>query len=157
MAGILLETLHFAKAIVPVADAFAGADVRSDVYSMRDYESVLFIIATGAGATGSSTVLVNSCDDVTPTTRTAMPYYSREVLTTDVQSAVTKRAAAGFVTTVGADRIVIIEVRAEDLVAGDGFVELEMDESVDSPVLGGVIAMFGQGRYKEDVTPTVLA
>ena len=97
MAGLLLETLHFAKGIDPVADAFAGADVRSDVYAMRDYESVVFIVYVGVGATGTSTIIVNSCDDVTPTTRTAMPFYSRDVLTTDVQSAITKRAAAGYI------------------------------------------------------------
>lgn len=155
--GLMLETFHVAKGIDPVADAFAGADKRSDVYAMRDYESVLFIIYIGVGATGTSTILVNSCDDVVPTNRTAIKFYSRDILTTDVQSAITERAAAGYIPTAGSSKIVLIEVRAQDLVDGDGFVEIEFDESVNSPVLGGVCALFGQGRYKEDVSPTVLA
>ena len=156
-AGLALERMHVAKGIDPIADAFAGADVRSDVYAMRDYESVVFLVYIGVGATGTSTIIVNSCDDVTPTTRTAIKYHSRDVLTTDVQGAITSRAAAGYIPAAGSSKIVLIEVRAEDLVAGDAFVEIEFDESVNSPTLGGVCALFFQGRYKEDVSPTVLS
>ena len=157
MAGLLLETLHFATGIDPVADAFAGANKRSDVYAMRDYESVIFIIYIGVGTTGTSTVLVNSCDDVTPSNRTAIKFYSRDILATDVQGAITERAAAGYIPAAGSSKIILIEVRAEDFVDGDGFVELELDEAADAAVLGGIMALFRQGRYKEDVSATVLA
>ncbi len=152
----LLERLHFAKGIDPVADAFAGANVRTDVYSMANHESLLFIIYQGVGATGTSTLIVNSCDDVTPTTRTPIKYRSRDVLTTDVQGAITARAAAGYIPTLGNSKITIIEVAAQDLVAGDKYVELEMDEGTDSPVLGGVLVIAGDGRYLEAVSPTIL-
>lgn len=155
--GLLLETIHLAKGIDPVADAFAGADVRSDVYAMRDYESVVFIIYIGVGTTGTSTILVNSCDNITPDTRTPIPYFSRDILTTDVQSVITARSAAGYIPTAGSSKIILIEVRAQDLVAGDAFVEIEFDEAANAAVLGGVLALFAHGRYKEDVTPTVLA
>lgn len=152
----MLETLHFAKGIDPVADAFAGTK-RSDVYAMRDHERLVFLFYCGVGATGSSTITVNSCDDVTPTTRTAIGFWSREVLTTDVQGAITRQAAAGFVYTVGSSKIIAIEVAAEDLADGDAFVEITFVESVDSPVLGGVLVVAGEGRYKEDVSATILA
>ena len=155
--GLMLETMHVAKGIDPVADAFAGANKRSDVYAMRDYESVVFLVYIGVGTTGTSTIVVNSCDDVTPSNRTAIKYYSRDILATDVQGAITERAAAGYIPAAGSSKIVLIEVRAQDLVEGDAFVEIEFDESVDAAVLGGVCAIFFQGRYKEDVSPTVLA
>ena len=152
----MLETLHFAKGIDPVADAFAGTK-RSDVYSMRDHERLVFLFYCGVGATGTSTIKVNSCDDVTPTTRTAIGFWSREITATDVQGAITRRAAAGYVNTAGSSKLIALEVAAEDLEDGDGFVEIEFAESVDSPVLGGVCVIAGEGRYKEDVSATILA
>ena len=154
----MLENLHFAKGIDPVADAFAGANVRSDVYSMRAHGRGLFVIYIGVGATGTSTIIVNSCDDAVPTTRTAMPYWSREILTGDTPSAITRRAAAGYVYTAGSSKIILVEVDARDLVSGDGFVELELDESVDSPCLGGVMFIAGgnPNRYARQVGATVI-
>ena len=155
---LMMENLHFAKGIDPVADAFAGANVRSDVYSMRGHGRGLFVYYVGVGATGTSTILVNSCDDAVPTTRTTMPYWSREIVTGDTQGAITRRAAAGYVYTAGSSKIILIEVDAKDLVSGDGFVELELDESVDSPVLGGVLFIAGgrPNRYAKAVSATVI-
>ncbi len=153
----ILERIHVAKGIDPVADAFAGADVRSDVYNMANHESMLFLVYIGVGTTGTSTILVNSCDDVVPTTRTPIKYHSRDILTTDVQGAITARAAAGYVPAAGSSKIILVEVAAEDLAVGHSFVEIEFDESANAAVLGGVCALFFEGRYKEDVTPTVLA
>lgn len=154
---MLMETLHFAKGIDPVADAFAGT-VYSDVYSMKAYERLLFVVYIGVGATGSSTFKVNSCDNTTPSTRTEIPFWYREILTTDVQGPITRAVAAtGFVNTVGSSKIILVEVAAADLVEGDEFVELDMVESVNNPCLGGVMAIGGYGRYKEDVSATILA
>ena len=156
---MLMEKLAFAKGIDPVADAFAGANVRSDVFSLRGYGRGLFVIYVGVGATGSSTILVNSCDAASPGTRTAIAYWSREITTGDTESAITRRAATGYVYTVGSSKIILIEVDAKDLVAGDAFVELELDESVDSPVLAGVLFIAGgsPSRYLEDVKATLIA
>ena len=155
---LMMERLKFAKGVDPVADAFAGANVRSDVYSMRGHGRGLFVIYIGVGVTGTSTIIVNSCDDVVPTTRTAIAYWSREILTGDTESAITRRAAAGFVYTAGSSKIILIEVDAKDLAAGDGFVELELDESVDSPCLGGVCFIGGGGpnRYTKAINATVI-
>ena len=156
--GLQLETLHFAKGIDPVADALDGTKF-SDVYSLRDHESIIFIMYFGEAATGVSLVKVNSCDNITPSTRTEMPFYWREVLATDVQGDISKAVAAtGFSFTAGSSKLVLIEARAEDLVDGDGFVELDLVESTaDTDMIVGVMAVLGQGRYKEDVSATVLA
>ena len=152
----LMETLKFAKGIDPIADAFAGANVRTDVYSMRDHAEVMFVLYAGVGATGTSTIVVNSCDDVVPTTRTAIPYKSREITSGDTDGAWTARAAAGYVYTAGSSKIIQILVSAKDLAAGDGFVECEFDESVDSPVLGGVMFIGLGGRYSRQINATVI-
>ena len=94
----LMESLRFAKGIDPVADAFTGT-VYSDVYSLRDYGRILFVIYVGVGATGTSTLTVEACDDVTPTNTTAIAFWSREITSGDTEGAITRQAAAGFTTT----------------------------------------------------------
>lgn len=156
---MLMERLKFAKGIDPVADAFSGT-VRSDVYSMRDHGRGLFVIYCGVGATGTSTITVNACDDVVPTTRSAIQFWYRQILATDVDSAITRAATTGFVTTAGSSKIILVEVDAKDLASsGYGFVELTAVESVDSPVLGGIcfIAGGGPNRYARQVNATLLA
>lgn len=156
--SLLLEKIKFAKGLDPVADAFAGT-VNSDVVSMRGHKRVVFAVIVGVGATGTSTFTVEACDDVVPTTTEAIPFWSREILTGDTESAITRRAAAGFVNTAGSSKIVLIEVDAEDLAeAGDyGFVRLHAVESVDSPVLGGIFVMAADGAAQEAVQPTIIA
>ena len=156
--SLMLEELHFAKGIDPVADAFAGT-VQSDVYSIRDYGRIVFVVYVGVGATGSSTITVESCDDTVPTNVTTIPFWSREITSGDTEGAITRQAAAGFVNTVGSSRIVLVEADAKDAVSERGFVRCVLVESVDSPVLGGIMALQGgkPTRYAEDVKATVLS
>lgn len=148
MANLLMEGFHFVKGLDPVADAFAGATVNADVVSMRGHERVVFVIYVGVGATGSSTITVESCDDVTPTTATAIPFWYREITTGDTEGAITRATATGFVNTAGSSRIVAVEAETKDMVAGDGFIRLDMAESVDSPVLGCILTIqAGEARY----------
>lgn len=155
---LMLERLKFAKGVDPVADAFSGANVRSDVYSLRDHGRILFVFYIGVGATGTQTITVNSCDDAVPTTRTKIAFWYREILSGDTDGVITRATSTGFTTTAGSSKIVLVEVDAKDLAAGDGFVEFESDESVDSPCLGGVLAILGGGpaRYSKNVNATVI-
>ena len=148
--SLMLENLKFAKGLDPVADAFDNATVPvSDVYSMRDHGRGLFVIYIGVGATGTQTLTVEACDDVVPTTATAIAFWSREILTGDTESAITRRAAAGFTTTAGSSKIILCEVDAKDL-AGNGFVRMKQTaEPVNSPCLGSIMFIAGRGpnRY----------
>ena len=87
-------------------------------------------------------------------------------MTGDTEGAITRRAAAGFTNTAGSSKIVLIEVDAADVAAasvngavGNHFVRLNAVESVNSPVLGGIMVIHGgsPSRYKEDVKATVIA
>lgn len=162
--SLMLENLKFAKGIDPVANAFAGT-VRSDVYSLRDHGRILFVIYCGVGTTGTSTITVNACDDVTPSNRVAIPFWYRQILTGDTDSAITRATTAGFTTTAGSSKIVLVEADAKDCGNAQtttnpslGFIELTAIESAASAVLGGIHAVLGRGpnRYAKSVNATVI-
>lgn len=141
MSGLLMEELHLAKGLDPVADAF-DSTVYSDVIAMRDISRILFAIHAGVGATGTSTITVEACDDVVPSNTVAIPFFSREITSGDTEGAITARAAAGFVVTAGSSKIVVAEVREDALAAsGFGYVRLKAVESVNSPVLAGILVI----------------
>lgn len=159
---LMMENLHFAKGIDPVADVFDNAAApASDVYSMRGHGRGLFVIYIGVGATGTQTMTVEACDDVVPTTTTAIPFWYRQILSGDTPSAITRATAAGFTITAGSSKIVLLEVDAKDLAAsGYGFVRMKQSaEPVNSPVLGGVMFIAGgnPNRYAGQVGATVIA
>lgn len=142
-----LTNLHFVKGLDPVADAFAGTVV-SDVVDLSNHQSALFIIHKGVGATGTSTITVEACDDIVPTNTTAVPFYSKNITATDVQGVVTPRAATGFVTTAGSSQMYAIQVHAEELAnVGYRYVRLKAVEVVDSPVLGGIAIALCSPRF----------
>ena len=142
-----LNNLHFVKGLDPVADAFAGT-VTSDVVDLSNHQSALFIIHKGVGATGTSTITVEACDDIVPTNFVAVPFYSKNITATDVQGAVTPRTATGFVTTAGSSQMYAIQVHAEELAnVGYRYVRLKAVEVVDSPVLGGIAIALCNPRF----------
>ena len=156
MSALLMEKLRFAKGIDPVANAFAST-VRSDVYNMSAWYRALFVIYTGVGATGTTTITVNACDNVTPSTRSAIAFRYREILTGDTEGAVTLATSAGYATTAGSSKIILVEVDASQLSAsGYGFVELTAVESVASAVLGGIMFIGGEPRYRAAIAATVI-
>jgi hypothetical protein len=153
----LLNNLHFIKGLDPVADAFSGTAV-SDVVDLANHQSAIFIVYKGVGTTGTSTITVEACDDVVPTTTVAIPFYSKSITSTDVQGALTARAAAGFATTAGSSQIYVIQVAAEELAAaGYQFVRLKAVEVVDSPVLGGIAIALANPRFGGSTTATEIA
>ena len=161
----MMERLKFAKGIDPVANAFAST-VRTPVYNLRDHGRIMFVIYVGVGTTGTTTITVNACDNTTPSNRVAIPFWSRQILATDVDGAITRQAVAGFTTTAGSSKIVLIEADAKDCANAQtttnpslGYVELTCAESVAAAVLGGIHVFLGgsPARYQRSVNATVLA
>jgi hypothetical protein len=153
----LLNNLHFIKGLDPVADAFSGT-VTSDIVDMANHQSAIFIVYKGVGTTGTSTITVEACDDVSATNTTAVPFYSKSITSNDVQGALTLRAAAGFATTAGSSQIYVIQVAAEEVAAtGYQFVRLKAVEVVDSPVLGGIAIALAGPRFGGSTTATEIA
>lgn len=155
----MLQNLHPVKGLDAVADAFATT-VYSDVVNMKNWESVMFILHKGVGATGTSTLTVQACDDVVPTNRSAVPFYYKTFLTSnsDVSAALTRATASGFLTTAGSSQIYAVEVRGQDLAStGYQYVQLKCVESVDSEVLGGILIIMGNPKNPQDIPATVIA
>ena len=167
---MMLERLKFAMALSPIADGLTGTK-RSDVYSLRAHGRILFVVAMGVatGGTATTVLTVNACDNVTPSNRTAIGFWYREIIgstnTGDTDGAITRAAAAGFTTTAGGAKIVLVEADAKDVAAasvnstyGNHFVELTSTEGVDDPVVTSIVAILGGGpnRYAKSVGATVI-
>lgn len=139
MSGLLMERLQPISGLNPVADAFAGT-VASDVVDMSEFSRVVFLQFVGTGATGTSTITVEACDNTTPSNTTAIAFHSRSI-TSGAESAFVARAAAGYTTTAGSNRIEVIEVREDALVSERRYVRAVFVEVADSPVLGGILIL----------------
>jgi len=150
------QYLHVAKGIDPVADAFSGT-VYSDIFSMRRHGNITFVIYKGVGATGTSTITVEACDDVSGSNVSAVAFKYQAITTGDTHGSMTDATSAGFTTTAGSSQLYKIMCDASALLAsGYGFIRLKAVESVDSPVLGGILAIMGEPRDEKAVQATVI-
>lgn len=153
---IFTETYHLVAGKHPVADAFTGT-VTSDVVNMRNFQHVTFIFYNGVGTTGTSTITVLACDDVTPTNTTAVAFRYRAITSGDTPGALTAATTAGFTTTAGSNHMYAIEVDAEDLAtSGYEYVQISCVEVADDPVLGGIMIILGPSRYPRSVQKTAI-
>lgn len=149
--------LHFVKGLDPVADAFAGI-VSTDIVSMRGHKTVEFIIHKGVGATGRSVITVEACDDVTPSNTTAVPFRYQPITSDDTHGELTECDAAGFTTIAGSSQLYRVIVNTDDIKStGYGFVRLKATESVNDPVLGGVLVIMRDPMIDKSVQDSVLA
>jgi hypothetical protein len=155
----LTDLLHVVQALAPDADVFAGSKA-TDWINLKNYDSVLFVINQGVGATGTFTVVANMAEDAAGTGSTAIPFSYRNVADTtssDVPGARTSATASGFTTTAGSNQIQLVEVQASDLDDDSPFVQLATTEVVDSPIDGGIVAILGNPRYAGDTHQTAIA
>lgn len=153
---IFTETNHLVKGLDPVANAFAGT-VSSDVVNMKGHGHISFVIYKGVGTTGTSTVTVEACDNVTPSTTSAVPFKYRSYTSNDTPGTLTDATSAGFVTTAGSSQIYVIEVDNKLLCdSGYQYVRLKMVESVASPVVGAILILQSQPRYGQNIQASTI-
>ena len=133
-----VENLHFVSGLAPVADALAGTKY-SDIFEVAG-QGAFWLIHKGVGTTGTSTITVEACDDVTPTNSTAVAFFYRTNTATDVWSDVTAATAAGFALTAGSAQMYQIWVPASELgEEGYAYARLKAVEVANDPVLAGII------------------
>ncbi len=138
------------SAIVAANEDVFNGDPPTDVISLENYEEALFIIVKNAGAVGTATITVESCDDTTPTTTTAVAFRYTATTTGNTIGAITKAAAAGFTTTAGADQLYAISIKSDELSGSDKYVRMQVTE-VDSTACDGAIISIGcYPRYAQD-------
>jgi hypothetical protein len=153
---IFSEKNHLIKGLDPVADAFAGT-VTSDVVNMKGSGNVVFIVYKGVGTTGTSTVTVEACSDVTPSATSAVPFKYRAITSGDTPGALTDATSSGFATTAGSSQVYVIEVDNKALAdSGYNYVRLKMVEVVDSPVVGAILVLLNQPRYGQSIQASAI-
>ena len=147
----MLEMLNVYNCAVLTAheDMFNG-DPATDVLSMENYAEIIFIIVKSAGATGTATITIESCDNVTPSNTQAVAFTYKIITSGNTQGATTAAAAAGFATTAGANQAYAISIKRDQLDGDDKYVRMVMTEAVDSPVDGGVASLGAYPRYAQD-------
>jgi hypothetical protein len=135
---------HIVKGLDPVADAFDGT-VYSDIVSLKNHGACEFVIYKGVGTTGTSTVTVQACDDVSASTTSAITFKYQAITSGDTHGEMTDATISGFTTTAGSSQLYRIYVNREQLAAsGYEFVRLCCVESVNSPVLGGILVVLSE-------------
>lgn len=155
---MLSEHVKIVTGLAPVADAFTGT-VGSDVINVENFQHVTFVLYKGVGATGTSTITVEACDDTTPSNTTAIPFrYRRQQDSDNVTGALTAATTTGFATTAGSGEVYIVEVDTAELGdTGYNYIRLKAVEVVDSPVLGGILAVLSCPRYVQSVMGAAIA
>ena len=127
-------------------DIFNGSP-HSDVIHLDHYRECTFVLIKNAGATGTAVVTVDSCDDATPSTDTAVAFRYRKISDPDTHGAWTDATSSGFTTAAEADVIYEINICADELNSTDEFVRLALDEDDSTAVDGAAFAILTDPRY----------
>ncbi len=155
--SMIPQTPHMVKGLDAVADAFSGT-VASDIVNVKNYNHATFLLHKAVGATGTSTVTVEACDDVSASNSTAIPFrYRKQTGNDDVWGAWTEATTSGFATTAGSSQLYEIAVDCQELGdTGYKYVRLKCVEVVDNPVLGGILIFLHGNRYEQAVVDSAI-
>jgi hypothetical protein len=156
MSNIFHENYVPVIALAPDADRWTS-NPATDVISMANHDEVTFIIVEGVGGTGTTTITVEECDDVTPSNSTAIAFSYRLATTGDTFAALTAVASTGYLTIGAANKMIQITIKSEQLSAGFPFVRIQTTEGDSTAVDAAIIAIMGHNRYSGDSHTSVLS
>lgn len=160
MSGRTFQNIHAVNAMpsanqAAYEDLFNG-DPSTDVVNLGKYEKATWLVQKAAGGTGTALVTVESCDDVTPSTATAVAFNYWTCTSGDTWSDMQTATSTGFTTTAGADQMYAIEINSAELSGTDQYARLTMTEVADDPVDGTVVCIMSGGRVVQEVPPTAI-
>ena len=142
--------------IASFADLTTG-NPATDIVNMSNWGRCTFIIIKGAGAVGTATITVESCDTVVPGTATPIPFYYRKCSTIDTFGEWTFCGVAGFTMTAGADQIYEITVDDTFLYSTNKYVRLQFTEVDSTATDGAVTAILTEPRHADYLnSPTAI-
>jgi len=145
-----IEQFHWVPGIYPAADFMAGT-VTTDVINCQSSAGATFLIFRGDATAGTETgtVTVLACDDVTPSNTAAVSFRYRISTTPDTWGAWTEAGVAGFTMTAGDNQLYQVFVPASELAAqGYAYVQLQIVEVINDPVVGAVLMAVVQPSYQ---------
>jgi hypothetical protein len=153
---IFTEKHHPVYALAPDADLYNG-NPATDVFNLKNYNHITFLLVEGAGGTGTVKVQVEECTSAAGAGNTARAFSYRLMSTVDTWGALTASASTGYTTVAGANKMVAIEIDAAELSDGYNFVRLQLTEVVNDPCDAAVIAILSEPRYATAVPLTGIA
>jgi len=143
------KTFHISTILPPKADAFAGT-VTTIPIDLSNYNYITFIIATGLGDTGTSTITVEACSDEVATEASPIEFRYKEALSGDNFSDYILADTSGFTTNAGENKTYVIEVDSQALAKLEyKYVRIKAVEVVDAPVEGSIVAILTGARYSD--------
>lgn len=153
-----LERMHAVHShpstVVAACEDMMDTTTASDVISMKNAQTAVFLIIQCANAGGASKVTVNACSDTTPTTTEACSFSYRMITAADTHGDVTGATTTGFTTSTGANIVYYIEVDRQDLISsGYEYVQLATSETTNAAVDGAITCFLTNLRYA-DLTAT---
>lgn len=151
-----LRNIHPIHSVAPVADGFAATKA-GDVFRLTNLHEAHWLVYRGVGTTGTTVVTVQACDDVTPSNNSAVAFWYRTNVATDVWGDWTAATSAGFTLAAGSNFMAQVYIPVAALPAGYSFARLVCTEGVDDPVLGGVLFLGGPQRFSKDAPATKIA
>ena len=153
--SVFSQRNQIVMALEPNADRYDGTPT-SDVIAMKHYRHVTFILQEGAGGTGTVKIEVEECTSSAAAGNTAIAFNYRVASSGDTFGALTAATSAGFTTTAGANKQVLIEIDAAELSDGSPFVRLQLTEVANDPCDAGIVAICSEPRYSAEIMPTAI-
>jgi hypothetical protein len=156
MKGInLAEQCHIVHILPP--QSFDAA-ISSDVFSMENYAHCTIIVQAGATNADAGNITIEECDDLNPTTDTAIvfDYYAETTDSGDTLGAKTTATVAGIDVSANDNITYVIEIDASQLT--DGYPCLQLEWSIPGgATLGSAVAILSGARYAGDQSATAIA
>ena len=114
------KELHKVYHICPSGNQAKGEDMfesntTTDIVHLDHYRECTFFVIKLAGAAGTATATIESCDDVSASTSTAIAFTYREVTAPNTHGAWTAATSSGVSISAGADEIWEFNVKANGL------------------------------------------
>ena len=138
-------------------DIFNGSPA-TDIVNLDEWRKCIFVLQKGAGAVGTATLTVESCDDTDATTTTAVAFRARTNKTglTDTWTAWADVAATGLAITAGADEMYEVLIQSDGLSTTDKYARVQLTETEGTAVDGAITAIMLEPRYGKKIHATVL-
>lgn len=152
---VIAEEGHIVQIMSPI-DITGG--VLSDVWSMANYGHATIIVSIGVSAAAFTKIILQECDDFTPSNSTDIGYglYSEETALGDTLGARVVTAAAGKTPSANDQIHYVIEIDAAELTDGFPNLRLSLTNGVNA-VLASAIAILSGARYGVVSSATAIA
>ncbi len=139
--------------LAPDADRWTSSPA-TDIFSMKEYNHITFIVVEGAGGTGTTALTIESCDDNGASNSTAIAFNYAKATTMDTYSDLTAATTTGVEMTAGANKIYVCEVDASALTSRSGvkdqYVRMQTTENDSTAVDAAIIVIQSEPRRMSD-------